>query len=67
MIITAKDDPFLGKIATPSDISPTVRLLYSEHGGHVGFLDFDKQQRRFDNTWLARTVFCFFENFSQSY
>ncbi|ELA09206.1 hypothetical protein MOMA_02335 [Moraxella macacae 0408225] len=66
LIISAKDDPFLGKTATPSNISPLVRLLYSKHGGHIGFLDFDKQQRRFDNTWLAKTVFRFFDHLTQS-
>ena len=38
LIITAKDDPFLGILATQDDVSPCVRLLYSQHGGHVGFV-----------------------------
>lgn len=66
LIITAKDDPFLGKIANPSDISPAVRLLYSECGGHVGFLGFNKQSKRFDNNWLSETTFTFFNWLSSS-
>ena len=31
LIITAKDDPFLGILATQADVSPCVRLLYSQH------------------------------------
>lgn len=61
LIITAKDDPFLGKIAHQNDISSQVRLLYSQCGGHIGFLRFDKKTKRFDNTWLSDTAFDFFK------
>lgn len=58
LIITAKDDPFLGKIASQSDISENVRLLYSEHGGHVGFVRL--RNRKLDIDWLPETTFGFF-------
>lgn len=59
LIITAKDDPFLGKIATQNDISDNVRLLYSEHGGHVGFIR--RKNKKFDITWLPKVTFEFFD------
>lgn len=59
LIITAKDDPFLGMLATSHDISPSVRLLYSEHGGHVGFVRL--QHKKLDINWLPETTFKFFE------
>lgn len=59
LIISSDDDPFLGDVAKPSDVSDSVQLLYSKHGGHVGFLQ--KQNGRFDLGWTARTSFDFFE------
>lgn len=40
LLIHAKDDPFLASnvIPTPAELSPWVRLLLSEQGGHVGFI-----------------------------
>ena len=40
LVIHAKDDPFLSKEALPSseEISPSLTLELSEHGGHVGFI-----------------------------
>lgn len=61
LIVTAKDDPFLGDIAKETDVSAHVRLLYSECGGHVGFLNFNKTRKNFDTTWLADTTFDFFK------
>lgn len=58
LIITAKDDPFLGIIADSSDISDNVRLLYSEHGGHVGFVR--AKGKNTDIDWLPTTTFKFF-------
>lgn len=58
LIITAKDDPFLGMIATSADVSPNVRLLYSEHGGHVGFVRL--KGKKLDIDWLPETTFGFF-------
>lgn len=59
LIITAKDDPFLGQIATQNDISESVRLLYSEHGGHVGFIR--RKNKKLDITWLPKVTFEFFD------
>lgn len=59
LMISAKDDPFLGTVATVNDISSAVRLLYSEHGGHVGFMR--QQGKKLDLTWLPETSFRFFE------
>jgi predicted alpha/beta-fold hydrolase len=40
LIIHSLDDPFMSKDILPSnhEISPSVKLLVSKHGGHVGFL-----------------------------
>lgn len=71
LLISAKDDPFLGFTATPNDVSDTVTLLETEHGGHVGFIrynsDKDKsthlyKQSRFDINWLPETVSAYFES-----
>lgn len=59
LIITAKDDPFLGKVATQQDISERVRLLYSEHGGHVGFIR--RKKKKLDITWLPKVTFELFD------
>lgn len=59
LIISADDDPFLGIVATQKDISPKTTLLYSKHGGHVGFLDY--KQGVFDLTYLPKTAFAFFD------
>lgn len=59
LIISAKDDPFLGNVATANDISSSVRLLYSQHGGHVGFMR--QQGKKLNLTWLPETAFKFFD------
>ena len=59
LIISATDDPFLGKVASPQDISDKVRLLYSPYGGHVGFIG--AEGRRLHLDWLPRTTFDFFD------
>ena len=38
LLISAKDDPFIGFTATPQDVSDSVTLLETEHGGHIGYL-----------------------------
>ena len=38
LIIASCDDPFLGNFAATCDVADCVQLLYSKHGGHVGFL-----------------------------
>jgi predicted alpha/beta-fold hydrolase len=39
-IVNALNDPFIpaASLPTQADISPTCRLTYSPHGGHVGFV-----------------------------
>ena len=70
LLISAKDDPFLGFTATPNDVSDSVTILDTEHGGHVGFIryrtDKDKsthlyKKSRFDINWLPETVSAYFE------
>jgi hypothetical protein len=38
LLISAKDDPFIGFTATPNDVSESVTILDTEHGGHIGYL-----------------------------
>lgn len=59
LIISAKDDPFLGVVAHQKDVSTHVRLLYSAHGGHVGFIG--AHGKRLHLEWLPKTTFEFFE------
>lgn len=59
LIISSQDDPFLGVVATKTDIADCVQLLYPKHGGHVGFLG--ANGRQMDLGWLSRTTFEFFE------
>jgi uncharacterized protein len=43
LLISARDDPFLGKACYPAKEAKTSRHLFFEmpnHGGHVGFVDF---------------------------
>lgn len=58
LIISSDDDPFLGEVASPADVSKNVQLLYSPHGGHVGFVGVSGST--VDLGWLARTTFEFF-------
>lgn len=60
LIITAKDDPFLGITAGQADVSDTVTLLDTAHGGHIGFLGY--KNRKFDLSWLPDTALAFFES-----
>lgn len=59
LIISAKDDPFLGIVASENDISPSTQLLYPKHGGHTGFINI--RGKKADLTWLPSVVFGFFE------
>ncbi|WP_352339376.1 alpha/beta fold hydrolase [Psychrobacter sp. 16-MNA-CIBAN-0192] len=59
LVISAKDDPFLGAVATPGDVSSSVTLLNTRHGGHIGFLDY--QNRKFNLEWLPKTAISFFK------
>lgn len=58
LIISAKDDPFLGATATRGDVSEQVTLIDTEHGGHIGFINYRK--RKFDLGWLPSTAMQFF-------
>jgi hypothetical protein len=71
LLISAKDDPFLGFTATPNDVSNSVTILDTEHGGHVGFIryrsDKDKsphiyKKSRFDINWIPETVTAYFKH-----
>ncbi len=59
LMISAKDDPFLGATATGGDVSKSVTLLDTKHGGHIGFLDY--QNRQFNLDWLPKTAINFFK------
>jgi len=59
LIIHAKDDPFIHPRYLPSNsqLSPSVRLELSEHGGHVGFLEQKKPWQ--PALWLPRRIMQF--------
>ncbi len=64
LIVTAKDDPFLGLTATANDVSDSVILLDTKHGGHIGFMQWvakAKGKDKFNLTWLSDTAIAFFE------
>lgn len=65
LLISAKDDPFIGFTATTSDVSDQVSLLETAHGGHIGYLRYQSQgntpkdrynTHRFDINWIPETV-----------
>lgn len=60
MLITAKDDPFLGLTAQAGDVSEQVTLVDTKHGGHIGFVDYDYRNKRFDLGFVARSALAFF-------
>ncbi|OOR90435.1 alpha/beta hydrolase [Moraxella caviae] len=62
LLITAKDDPFLGVIAEPNDVSADVLLNSTKYGGHIGFMNFNYATRRFDMDYIPAQVIDFFEN-----
>lgn len=62
LIITAKDDPFLGLTATAGDVSNQVTLLDTLYGGHIGFVDYDYKTRQFDLSFVANSALSFFNN-----
>lgn len=61
LIITAKDDPFLGLTAQAGDVSDDVYLLDTNHGGHIGFVDYDYAKRAFDLDFVAKQALGFFK------
>ena len=58
LMITAKDDPFLGATATAGDVSDSVTLIDTKNGGHIGFINYEN--RKFDLNWLPTTAMDFF-------
>lgn len=62
LIITAKDDPFLGLTATAGDVSNQVTLLDTLYGGHIGFVDYDYKTRQFDLSFITNSALSFFNN-----
>lgn len=60
LIITAKDDPFLGLTAKAGDVSDDVVLLDTRYGGHIGFVDYDVATRRFKLDFVAAQALRFF-------
>jgi len=59
LIITAKDDPFLGIVPDQGDTSSEVVLCEPKRGGHIGFLSF--QGKEFDASWYPKTAMDFFK------
>lgn len=62
LIITAKDDPFLGVTAEPGDVSAEVLLMNTEHGGHIGFVNYDYAVRTFDVNFVPQRALAFFRD-----
>ncbi|WP_201587469.1 YheT family hydrolase [Psychrobacter jeotgali] len=73
LLISAKDDPFLGFTATPNDVSSSVTILETDHGGHVGYIrygsnnqavpkDNNTKSSKFDINWIPETASAFFQS-----
>lgn len=56
LIVHARDDPFVGHKALPKpgETGPGVHLEFTEHGGHVGFLESGRWGRPY--RWLNRRL-----------
>lgn len=48
LLVSAKDDPFIGFTATQGDVSDKVTIIETDHGGHIGYLRYrsDKGQSK---------------------
>ena len=59
LLISAKDDPFIGFTATPNDVSDSVTILDTAHGGHIGYLRYrsHNEQAEDKNYDQASTVY----------
>jgi predicted alpha/beta-fold hydrolase len=64
LILHAKDDPFMPTRILPEiqDLSSSVRVEVSEHGGHVGFIT--SQSNGSPAYWLEERIPMFFSQFS---
>ncbi len=63
LLVSAKDDPFLGRTASEGDVSDSVTLVETEHGGHIGFVRYlpkAKGKEKLNLTWLADMALMFF-------
>lgn len=60
LIITAKDDPFLGVTAVSGDVSADVELLDTKHGGHIGFVNYDYKTKSFNLDFIGKQALVFF-------
>ncbi|MDO5768281.1 MAG: alpha/beta hydrolase [Psychrobacter sp.] len=58
IIITAKDDPFLGIVPHEGDVSTSVVLCEPRYGGHIGFVTW--KDRQLNTDWYPETVMRFF-------
>lgn len=69
LLISAKDDPFIGFTATQNDVSEYVTLIDTDHGGHIGYLRYLSDRKKFDINWIPETVSDYFtfieDNFYQ--
>ena len=71
LLISAKDDPFIGFTATPNDVSDSVTILDTVHGGHIGYLRYrtsnsnvktPSKKSKFDINWIPETVSAYFNH-----
>jgi predicted alpha/beta-fold hydrolase len=65
LILNAKNDPFLPPQHLPASAAPSVRLLYPEQGGHVGFLATRPIGPAGLLGWLPRLLIGFLEGHDQ--
>lgn len=68
LILNTANDPIVPahSLATAHEVSPTVTLCYTEHGGHVGFVTARQSgddMRHF--AWMPERVFSHFESLSK--
>lgn len=62
LIIHSLDDPFMhsGCAPKPVEVSPSIELEITQHGGHLGFVS-GKTPFRPDYSWLEKRIMYFFE------
>jgi predicted alpha/beta-fold hydrolase len=63
LIIQALDDPFFQGNTNPSnDFSQPLRIQYTEHGGHCGFVFHSTEEDRRETSWLPTEMARFIEH-----